>query len=632
MHSPGQLLGLCAVVICATVSAQSEPYADALERVRSGQFTGTELDSWSDHPLYTHLATHWAERHLPDLETDWVETLMDRPDAEAALWGFGPAWLSELARRGDWASYRALAPRFRSDRCHELSALADAGQDPTQAELEQLWLTGNSLPEHCDPWLERLLALDHADTLIWERQLLAFAARNGGLVAHLSRLYTSPAGQHRGERLNAVYQNPMALLDAPYHPGEAWQRELALAAVDRMAYLKPEHASNLWVQVLQATPTLQRQQIQERSAHLGIAMAKLALPQAEYWLNLADPAQTGADVQHWRLQVALAQSDWQQVLALHRGLDSGLQRQAMWQYWPAYAHYRLGDTDRAEAIWADLAQRRSYYGFMAAKHLSQAPALNREERSVAAEAIQELQRWPALERAGMLFAAGDVARAQLEWNLALRDQSDATQMAAAHLARDWGWYHKASQAAGWSGRYGELSLRYPRPWQDGVYRHSNDNALPLPWVYAIIRQESHFMDDAVSRAGALGLMQVMPNTGRHIVATQALPYDLTDANALLDPHLNIELGTRYVNMMMARYMHPIYATAAYNAGPSRVDTWIERYPEDMRIWIESIPFDETRGYVKSVMAYTQVYAALEQSDWTFATWFDLPTMAQQDAQ
>lgn len=619
-------------LLCFSMSARADSYRQALDRILAGQFQQSELSEWAGHPLEAHLAAHWAENNLTDLDPHWVQGLLSSPDNAAAVWNLGPAWLSELARREEWALYLELAPGFRSDGCHELTAQSQAGQQPTSASLERLWLTSASLPNHCDPWLEQVLAQDNAEDLIWQRQLLAFSARNGGLVAHLSRLYKTDAGKHRGERLNAVYENPMALLQAPYHPGEAWQRQLALAAVDRLAYLRPEQASNLWVQILRATPTLRRQEIQERSAHLGVAMAKLALPEADYWLNLADPEQKDAEVQHWRLQVALSTEDWPQVLTLQQGLDDSVQSQEVWRYWPAYAHYRLGDTDEAEALWADLAQRRSYYGFMAAKHLSRPAALNRDELTVTANAIDQLQQWPALSRSSLLFAAGDIERAQLEWNMALRNQDRDTLMSAAHLANQWGWYHKASQAAGWSGRFGELSLRYPRPWHEAVYQNANDNALPLPWVYAIMRQESHFMSDAVSRAGALGLMQVMPNTGRHIVTTQGLSHDLSAHNALLDTNLNIELGTRYMNMMMVRFLHPIYATAAYNAGPSRVDTWIARYPTDMRIWIESIPFDETRGYVKAVMAYTQIYEALEESDWTFATWFNLPTMAQQNAE
>ncbi|MCH8532692.1 MAG: lytic transglycosylase domain-containing protein [Saccharospirillum sp.] len=620
------------LLLCFSITAQAETYSQALERILSGQFQQAELSDWEGHPLQAHLSAHWAEKNLADLDPDWVQELLSSTDNAAAVWNLGPAWLTELARREQWALYLELAPKHRSDRCHELTAQQKAGQTPTTASLERLWLTSASLPNHCDPWLEQVLAQDNAEDLIWQRQLLAFSARNGGLVGYLSGLYQTETGKHRGERLNAVYQDPMALLRAPYRPGEAWQRQLALAAVDRLAYLRPQQASNLWVQILRATPTLRRQEIQERSAHLGVAMAKLALPEADYWLNLADPEQKDSEVQHWRLQVALSTEDWPQVLTLQQGLDDTIRSQEIWRYWPAYAHYRLGDSDRAEALWTSLAQQRSYYGFLAAKHLNQPPSLNRDELPVTTEAIVGLQEWPALTRSGLLFAEGDIERAQLEWNLALRGQDRDTLMAAAHLAKDWGWYHKASQAAGWSGRFGELTLRYPRPWQEAVYQNSGNNALPLPWVYAIMRQESHFMSDAVSSAGALGLMQVMPNTGRHIVTTQGLSHDLSAANALLDTTLNIELGTRYMNMMMARFLHPIYATAAYNAGPSRVDTWIQRYPTDMRIWIESIPFDETRGYVKAVMAYTQVYAALEESDWTFATWFDLPTMAQQNAE
>ncbi|WP_108125368.1 lytic transglycosylase domain-containing protein [Saccharospirillum mangrovi] len=601
-------------------------YALLLQRIQNDDISFAELNDWQDHPLFPHLITHWAMRHPQDIDLDWFIVRLLQPEWKAAGWEFRQAWMEELARRERWADYIGfdLAWSGAGHPCRRFQAQQALGQPVPDEQLRQLWLTGDSLPAHCDPFLDRLRQDDDYNELVWQRQLLAFHARNSRMVRYLNDRYDDPQWRQRGQRLRAVYLSPAGLFNQPYDPDVEWQRDLALAAIDRLAYRDPHIASNLWVELIKQTPRFTQQEVQQTSHYLGVAMAKLALPQADYWLGIADPNRDDSEVQHWRLQIALADNNWLQVATLFRSLDPTLREDGQWRYWAALADQHLGLAGNAEQQLAVLAKERSYYGFLAAAALGTPADLNLDEAPVI-HSLQPMIQRPALQRALTLYAAGDIVRAQIEWNLTL-DGFDARQlMEAAQLAQRWQWYHKASQTAGMSGRYGELSLRYPTPFADVVGQLTESPSVPRHWLYGVMRQESHFMTQARSPVGARGLMQLMPYTARGLAIKSGLNYQ--NPEDLDDPTLNITLGRNYLDQMQRRFGGPVYATAAYNAGPSRVASWVTRYPADLRVWVESIPFDETRNYVKSVLTFAQIYAMRDGEDWTLASWLNAPDLA-----
>ncbi|PTY36510.1 hypothetical protein BGP77_04225 [Saccharospirillum sp. MSK14-1] len=612
--------------VLADDASLSETYGQALQSLTESDLSFEDLKRWDDLTLYPHLVTHWALRHPEAIDTDWFAKQLLKPEWQAAGWDFRQTWLEELARREQWYRYALFDQAWSGagHPCRRFQAQQALGEPLADEQLRQLWLTANSLPAYCDPFLERLKQADDYNELVWQRQLLAFEARNSAMLRYLNDQYDEPQWRQRGQRLRAIYLSPATIFNQPYNPNEAWQRDLALAAIDRLAFRAPHIASNYWVDLIKLTPDFHRDDIQSTSAYLGIAMAKLALPQADYWLGIADPKRSNADVQHWRLQVALASTDWAQIASLYRALDDSLKTSSQWRYWSAIAEQHLDMGDSADQQLAALAQERSYYGFLAAAALDQPAELNLDEHPVI-EARRPIGERPALQRALALYDAGDIVRAQIEWNLALDDFTPEQMMEAAQLAQSHNWYHKASQTAGMSGRYGELTLRYPTPFADLVSELTASAAVPRHWLYGVMRQESHFMTQARSPVGARGLMQLMPYTARSMAIKSGLDY--SNENDLNDPTLNITLGRNYLDQMQRRFGHPVYATAAYNAGPTKVASWLNRYPADLRIWIESIPFDETRHYVKSVLTYAQIYAMRDGQNWTLASWLDQPNLA-----
>ncbi|WP_028669797.1 lytic transglycosylase domain-containing protein [Saccharospirillum impatiens] len=625
------IVGLClapwVAVNAQTNDVNAMAYASWLSSIEENAFSFAQLQQQQGHPLYPHLATHWVEHNLEQTDAAWFQGFLTEPEHQPAAWTTRRPWLNELARREAWSPYlnTLAASGETGSNCQPWRAREALGDRVPVAEIRTAWLVGYGLADACSPFLDRLPELDDFNELVWQRQLLAFAARSGNLIGYLNTRYTEPEWQARGDWLVEVYNDPTRIASQLYHPEKAWHRDLALAAVDRMAYLNPENTSNLWVDLIRSTPSFSQAQVRDVSEHLGIAMAKLALPQADYWLTIADPRRQSNEVQHWRLQLALARSDWQGVLDLHQALPDSLKNRDQWQYWSAKALYHTEEKTAARLRFETLSQQRSYYGFLAASQIGRPAALN-PANSVRLDDIEDqLSEMPALQRARLLFLAGDIERAQIEWNLAVRPMEPDQHFAAAHLAAEWQWHHKASQTVGWSGRFDELDLRYPTPWNDLVTRVSEQHQVPPYWIYGVIRQESGYMTRAVSSAGAMGLMQLMPYTAQHLSDTDGL--GLTVSSDITEPIINLDLGTRYLARMMVRYDNPVYATAAYNAGPSRVDRWKERYPSDLSIWIESIPFDETRGYVKSVLTYAQIYADRDQQDWTLARWLQPEQLA-----
>lgn len=627
----GLSLAPCVAAFANTADrGNADNYTTWLNQIENNNLSFEQLQRHEDHLLYPHLVTHWVEHNLERTDAAWFQDFLSDPEHRPAAWTTRGPWLNELARREAWSpylNYLALSGNTGA-RCQPLQAREALGDAIPVDEIRATWLVGYGLADSCGPFLDRLIELDDFNDLVWERQLLAFAARSGSLIRYLNTRYTDADWQARGDWLVEVYDDPTRIASQLYHPDKAWHRELALAAVDRMAYLKPENTSNLWVELIRSTPSFTQAQIRAVSEHLGIAMAKLALPQADYWLAIADPGRASREVQHWRLQLALAASNWPGVLDLYENLPDSLKYRDQWQYWSAEALYHTDDKAAARARFDAVARNRSYYGFLAASHLGRPAALNTANRLRLDDIERALSEHPALQRARLLFLAGDLERAQIEWNLAVRPMEPDQHFAAAHLAAQWQWHHKASQTVGWSGRYDELDLRYPTPWKDLVTRVSAQHQVPHYWIYGVIRQESGYMTRAVSSAGAMGLMQLMPYTAQHLSDTDGL--GLTAESDITEPVINLDLGTRYLARMMARYDNPVHATAAYNAGPSRVDRWKERYPSDLSVWIESIPFDETRGYVKSVLTYAQIYANRDQIDWTLAQWLQPEQVADLD--
>ena len=291
-----------------------------------------------------------------------------------------------------------------------------------------------------------------------------------------------------------------------------------------------------------------------------------------------------------------------------RAMPAALGATERWRYWLARSLEMTGAEDEARELFVTLAGERDYHGFLAADRVGREYHLAHIPLEPGAERVAEVAAMPALVRAGELFALDRPIEARREWWLVLdRLSGDKPALqAAAKLAQEWGWHDQAIFTLARTGYWDDLELRFPLQHSQAIDGAAKRRELPNSWVYAVVRQESAFSRDARSPAGALGLMQLMPRTARAIA--REIKHPTPRRKDLFEPDTNITLGTAYLDRVLERFEgNSVLATAAYNAGPSRVARWLPEETVPADLWVETIPFSETRSYVQRVFAYRVIY-------------------------
>jgi len=266
-----------------------------------------------------------------------------------------------------------------------------------------------------------------------------------------------------------------------------------------------------------------------------------------------------------------------------------------------------GKTEQANPIFEALSGNRSFYGFLAADMLQKDYALNHDELSVDEEVYNSVKTLPAIERTRELLALDRQLNARREWYAASKHFDHDEILAAAQLAHEWQWHDRAILAMAKAKQWDDLTIRFPVEHKSHVMQQAQNTDIDPAWIFAMMRQESAFMSDAQSPVGALGLMQLMPGTAKSVA--RKLKQSRPSKTSLFDPEKNIELGTAYLQQVFKQLdENPVLAIAAYNAGPHRVKRWLPDKDMPADIWIEMVPFKETRQYLKNVLAYTVIYA------------------------
>ncbi len=302
------------------------------------------------------------------------------------------------------------------------------------------------------------------------------------------------------------------------------------------------------------------------------------------------------------MRIALWTGSWPGALAWLDQLTPVAAAEARWSYWRARALEAVADDTAAAPLFKGLAGLRDYYGYLAADRM-QLPYNLQARPTPADPAVQSaLAKQPGLIRAHELFECGLTDAAGLEWAVALQGAPNAQRIQAAQLAEHWGWYAQAIAQLARADDLDDVALRYPRPYADLVARASAFTEVPEDWLLAVMRQESLFRIDAVSRANARGLMQLKPTTASAVASRWHLA--LSGPNALFDPATAVTLGAAHLRELLNQYDGRIaLALAAYNAGTAPLARWLPGQPMDADIWIENIGYGETRDYIERVLEH-----------------------------
>lgn len=563
----------------------------------------------SAYPLYPYLA-YWrlqrsANMANDDRVTDFLSAYPDTWLAERVR----ADWLKQLGRREMWPAYAAEYPRLvRPDvthQCYAYRAQLAAGNRSRVKDAVAVWFNGNDQPSACEPLFAQLFReelINRED--IWRRLRLALEAGNPN-VALVINTWLPLEERINNLALDQATRSPATYLQSTdTQPENRAGRELKLYAITQLAKLNSQ----------QAEAALQRILSQLPEADQRYAWAQLATQAARRHETNALPwfARAGtwvvSDLQReWWVRAALRTGDWQSVATVIESMTDPYRNLSVWRYWHARAHKSLGRATPAKQMFTTLARETNYYGQLAQEELDgdvSPSAINVKTSGEEAEAIAQL---PGIQRAMALYRLGLRTEANNEWNWTARSFDDRELLAAAELARRAEWFDQAINTAEKTRDIHDFELRYLAPYRELASVAAAENKLDEAWVYGLMRQESRFINVARSRVGASGLMQIMPDTARWIANRLGIKgFDVDEMRA---PATNIKFGTYYLKHVQDRLDgSPVLATAAYNAGPGRAQRWRSATPMEAAVYIESIPFTETRDYVRKVMSNAMYYA------------------------
>jgi soluble lytic murein transglycosylase len=515
-------------------------------------------------------------------------------------------WLKVLGRREQWDLFNAEAPLLVGDdieiTCYSLQSRLRVNPQEALPEVRPLWFVARDLPENCTPLFSALASAGMlSPDALWMRVRLALEAGQVSLVRRIAEWL--PAGQAPDQKLlESVAANPTAYLErAQFNLKTRAGRETLLFAVHRLARTSAPQAARYLTK-------LEPQLTQEERAYLWGMVGYLgAMRHDRDALGWYARAGDLSDVQlAWKARAALRARSWPDVLAAIDAMTGKESSDSAWRYWKARSLRALGRRDEANEILQPLATEYSFYGQLALEDLGGKVTLPAAQYKPGAEDLRAMGQRPGLQRALALYRLNLRTEANREWLWAIRDFDDKQLLAAAELARRYEIYDRTINTADRTVGVHDFSLRYPAPYRDVLKIHTDELALDEAWVYGLIRQESRFISAAKSQAGASGLMQLMPGTARWV----AKKLGLKDWrwSQVTDVDVNVNLGTYYLKHVLdALDGFPLLASAAYNAGPGRARAWRPDSPMEGAIYAETIPFNETRDYVKKVMANAGYY-------------------------
>jgi len=385
------------------------------------------------------------------------------------------------------------------------------------------------------------------------------------------------------------------------------QRAVVLFALQRLAKQSLELAAARWMKIAAYFPAPEQHYFY---GWLAYEAARDLDGRALQWYKAAASTPLNEQQSAWRVRAALRAQDWPEVLNSINSMSEQQQREAAWRYWKGRALQAMGKTSEARNVFAPLSSELHYYGLLAGEELANVPVLSQTVPTYRPDnqAIAEMMELPGVQRTLALYRIGLRNEALEEWRWLIRNFNDRELITAAEIARRNEMYDRAIGAADRTVNVHDFSLRYLAPYRELLQEHVRDHGLEEAWVYGLMRQESRFVSSAKSNAGAAGLMQIMPATARWVASKLGLK---SYRNKLIhDLDTNLRLGTYYMKSILSQFDEsPVLATAAYNAGPRRAREWRGDRPMEGAIYAETIPFEETRDYVKKVLSNTVFYAS-----------------------
>ena len=601
-----------------TRAAFKDAYADAM--LAPVEQPPKDSAAIRNYPLYPYLQAVRIKRALADSTNvlgdadERAETFISEHPREPVGRDVRNAWLSSLATRLQWPKFlEHYRDEWASDalRCHSFTARIAQGQTRDLAlDVARQWLTPNSLME-CEPafdWLRQEKAL--TPELIEQRVRLAIETNN-------TRFARQIAAQLPAERSApllrwaALIETPQKQIDALIaSPGQEVEPKILLAGWTRLARVDRDGAVRRYDSFVRA-----RRLTEETASPHALALA-LALSwdrrsaEALTYFKRALPKDFDDSAREWYARAALWSGDWKLVANIIASMPDEQRSHARWRYWSARATERNGDRKLARQLYESVLIDDNFYSVMAAARLDRPVAPHLEKVALDQVQVERMEQMPPMIRARELLMSDMHPHAGSEWNFALDLLSPEERTQAIHLAARWGWYNQAIATATQQRVFNDYELLYPQPYDAEVLSAAKLTGLAPQLIYSVMRQESLYRSDAISSAGARGLLQMLPETARRTARKWNRPRPA--ASDLFNPVVNVPLGAANLRSLVDRFGgQTLVALAGYNAGPNAAARWLPPESLEPDIWVENIPYNETRNYVQRILWHNVVFSWLE---------------------
>jgi soluble lytic murein transglycosylase len=572
-----------------------------------------------DYPLAPYAESIYLARNMSLSNKGRITALISRYPEAPFIHRLQKKWLNYLADK-------QLRPAFLEQyvdvgdtrlNCLNLTWQLQTGAALSNIipQIDAIWMAPISQPKECNYLFKKWEEGGYFTTeKALERLILSVKEKNNALIPYL-KSHLAASDTHLASLWKSAVRTPANVGKKNFfflHNDK--EKDILLYALNKMVFRSPERVDRIWTE-LSPKFNVSTKETEFLSKRIALAYAVSAHDSTLEWLSKVPDELVDESVKQWRLAYSLESGDWQDTVNILSSLPDKMQADESVVYWKARALEQLGNKIWPKQAFSELSERRDYYGFLSANKMGIEANLRHEPLNISEHEFLNIGRSEVMQRAFELFKLNRLNDARREWNLLVKNSTTREKLAAAQLAYNWGWYDRPIFTLAAVGYLNDVNLRFPLAYKSLLSTNAEKNVVDPAFVFAIARRESSFMRDAYSSAGAAGLMQLKPSTASYVAKSNVIK------SQLFKPEKNVKLATNYLSYLMKKSKgNPIVATAAYNAGFSRVVSWLPDKNMPADAWIETIPYKETRNYVKAVMAYTEVYQQLlKRQDNVFAS-------------
>jgi peptidoglycan lytic transglycosylase len=582
----------------------------------------SDSEALRSYPLYPYLQAARIRRALADAGEDLgsidqrAQTFITYHESDPVGRGVRRVWLASLAERAHWEQFLQQYRENLADDAIECQSFTARIELERTADLALLvarrWLTPRSLPDcqRAFDWLRAQNAL--TPELIEQRGRMALKEGNSGFAREMAA-FLPP------ERAAPLLQWAKLLEDPPRQiealiasPTTTADNEAQLAGWTRFARGNRDLAMKRFDAFVRARG-LNETTASPYALALALALSWDRAPEALRYFKRVAPAELDDYALEWQTRAAIWNGDWQLVANTVAAMSDTQRGLTRWRYWAARAAEHNGEARLARQLYESTLPDDNYYSAAASSRLGQPLAPHPEKLVVDEVQLKEIEQLPALVRARELFRSDMRDLANLEWAYGYEMLPQAARPQAVQLAARWGWHDQAIMAAALQRLFNDYALLYPQPFDRQVRAAAQLSKLPPELIYSVMRQESLYRPDALSSAGARGLLQLVPDTARRTANAWKQPRPKPEE--LFDPNVAIPLGAAHLSELIDRFGgQTVAAIAAYNAGPNAAARWIPAQPVEADVWIENIPYNETRTYVQRIVWHNLVFNWLKTGE------------------